>query len=155
GRYTAALDHFLAGAYWIDTAYVAERVLSTRELTAYVDRRFPATPKQEELPYEDPHQGGLRPLSKVRAAHDLRYLLARRLIREGRFGEARRYLPAVLRPYLATLVAGSAVRNGAGGSRAARAAALLAAACTERRQGMELLGTELTPDWAAYGGSSD
>ena len=42
GEYAAALDDLLRGGWWIDAAYVAERVLTVDELRAYVDKTWPA-----------------------------------------------------------------------------------------------------------------
>src|SRR6185503_18259317 len=41
GSYTEALDYFLKGGFWMDAAYVAERVLTIKELKSYVDRALP------------------------------------------------------------------------------------------------------------------
>jgi tetratricopeptide (TPR) repeat protein len=76
----------------------------------------------------------------------LRHLLARRLARLGRYDEARRFLPEPLRPKLAELVAGLLQRDAAGLWQAARIL---------RWHGMELVGTELSPDWFLWGGSYD
>ncbi len=122
GRYTAALSH-LSESFGMDAAYVAERLLTSAELAAYVDRR-------------DEQKGRLRDL------------LARRLAREGRFREARRYLQKPYRPALDRLVAGLRAEHRTERPAAQRAALLFAAACAARRDGMEILGTEVDPDWA-------
>jgi len=76
----------------------------------------------------------------------LRYLLARRLGRLGRHAEARRYLPEELRPQLDELAAALATRD---------AASLWSAARILRYHGMELVGTELAPDWHVHDGAYD
>ena len=73
----------------------------------------------------------------------LQHLLARRLGRLERYDEARRYLPEGLRPRLDELTAALAVRD---------AASLWRAAQIMRHHGMELIGTELAPDWHLHDG---
>ena len=67
-----------AQAYWGDVAYLAERVLTTGELKAFVDANA-AKPE----PLADPGQ--------VIPVNQLRSLLARRLMRDGRYDEAPTY----------------------------------------------------------------
>ena len=151
GRFREALDGFLHNGFWLDAAWVAERVMTADELKSVVDAAWPADlaarykPSQEDGLYA----GGFIRYRPERLAYDLRYLLARRLIRAGRYREARDYLPAELKPALDTLASG--IQNGGEADRPARdrARALFGAACTARKQGMELLGTELDPDWFA------
>lgn len=76
----------------------------------------------------------------------LQHLLARRLGRMGRHVEARRYLPGELQPQLDDLTAALAVRD---------AASLWRAAQIMRHHGMELIGTELAPDWHLHRGVFD
>ncbi|HJX26814.1 MAG TPA: hypothetical protein VJ885_02795, partial [Thermoanaerobaculia bacterium] len=68
------------------------------------------------------------------------------------FEEAEPYLPENLRPTLDTLTAG--LRDGRDAALPAerRSAALFRAACVTRKQGMELTGTELDPDWFVFEG---
>jgi hypothetical protein len=130
GNYVEALDRLLRAGWWIDAAYVAERVLTVDELIAYVDRNWPdAKPSP------------------------IRHLLARRLTRVGRWKEARPYFPAELRPKLDEYIA--AIRAGHDEKLEAkeRGRILWSAARIARRSGMELLGTELAPDDALDGGT--
>ena len=155
----------LARTYWGDVAYIAERVLTVDELKAFVDR-LPAAP--EILP----------PPSDIEMAMQgdpvaaLRTLLARRLIREGRIGEALAYFPASppapapgstsdQRDDRATadtyLAAVEAARPGRPfdwpWQRVPRAEALFKVATLTRQQGMELMGTEGPPDEAVLDGA--
>jgi hypothetical protein len=149
GRYPQALDAFLRGGFWLDAAYLAEQVMTADELKAYVDATWPARLATGEEHasfvegYETPGRG--------RIATPLRYLLGRRLVRLGRSREARKYLPAEQRRGLAALT--GALREGRDAAlpRAGRAKALFRAACLSRKEGLELLGTELGPDWLTYG----
>jgi len=82
----------------------------------------------------------------------LRYLLARRLVREDRYAEAAAYMPApydkVLQKYAAEL------RDGANEKlpKTQRARAWFGAAWLARYDGMELMGTEVAPDSFITGG---
>src|SRR6266581_377670 len=83
---------------------------------------------------------------------NIRYLLARRLARELRGDIAREYYPGDWQPKFDELIA--ALRGGWDESapNEQRAKALFAAAIIARTNGMELLGTEVEPDWQIYGG---
>ncbi len=125
--YAEALALLLAGGFWEDAAYVAERVLTVDELKHFV-------------------------LTQAYSA-ELRHLLARRLVRHHRLAEARLFFPAAHLPVFdryATLL-----RVGRDSTRpaATRAAALFAAARALRSAGMELRGTELGPDFSIWAGA--
>jgi hypothetical protein len=155
--YVPALAALLRSGYWLDAAYVAERVLTLEELRAHVDKNWPADLAARYQPgeYPEPYAGGLVEPPEERLAYDLRYLLGRRLARAGRYQEARPYLPETLRPKLDELAAASASGTEARRAAAERAQALFRAACVMRQQGMELLGTEIEPDWSVFQGSYD
>jgi hypothetical protein len=155
--YVGALSALLDGGYWTDAAYIAERVLTLDELREHLDAGWPAA-----LAAHRPHEyddgweliyGGLVPPSRERAAYKLRYLLGRRLVREERYKEAEPYLPTSLGLPVRTLA--RSIDEGRDAQRPAeeRARALFRAACITRYQGLELLGTELEPDWFLYEGS--
>jgi hypothetical protein len=154
GDYTGALYALLNGGYWIDAAYIAERVLTTEELRTYVDQSWPAAlASHRPDDYGDGWEliyGGLVTPSKERMAYMLRYLTGRRLVREGRYAEAEKYLPTVLRLPLGTLARSVAAGRDARRPAGERAQALFQAACVTRHQGLELFGTELEPDWFVY-----
>jgi hypothetical protein len=153
--YNRALEQFLAGGYWRDAAYVAERVLTPEELRSYVDAHWPADLATGYDPegYSSASPGLRAPSAET--AYQLRYLLGRRLARLGRYDEARPYLPPALQPRLDTLVTSIRTGRDAGQPTAARSAALLEAACTARWNGLELLGTEADPDWFEYSAQYD
>lgn len=140
GEYVNALDllHPVGITYWGDVAHIAERVLTTDELKAFVDRRGEPPPGDGELWFRPP---------------SLRDLLARRLMREGRADEAQAYFtnPEIAAAALAYAKALRAAQGGwwpIGRARALHEAALLA-----RRQGMEMMGYEGPPDLFVYGGA--
>ncbi|HKI00621.1 MAG TPA: hypothetical protein VKK31_01455 [Thermoanaerobaculia bacterium] len=138
-EYVPALEAMTRTDAWPDAAWVAERVLTLGELRTYVkswERRPHGSPTFEE--------------NRQR----LRDLLARRLARAGRYQEASAYFTderkqKAMTGLTAALGAGRDARRPA----AQRAESLFEAACRTRHQGLEILGTELDPDWALGGGS--
>lgn len=144
GKFVDALDRLLAGGYWVDAAYVAERVLTEKELLDYVDAHQPAdlaAGAGEEEGFETGGRGLPKP-ADVAAA--LRYLTGRRLARAGRYADAGRYLPAALQPSLDRLAAAAEANPSV--------EVLGRAACIARREGLEILGTEIGPDWFRWEG---
>jgi tetratricopeptide (TPR) repeat protein len=147
-NYVEALDVLIQGGHWEDAAYIAECVLTPDELIKYVDLQWP--PPQDE-PSEKSYmfrRANGPDWFKIR----IRYLLARRLTRLERWEEARLYYPSRWQnPFDAYI---KAVRDGQNEYLAnkERAAALWKAACIARYEGMELMGTEVEPDWFFYGG---
>jgi hypothetical protein len=142
--YLQAMDLFYAASarYWTDAAYLAERVLTVDELQAFVQRVAP----EVQRVHNDEWVMGTR-----HHAAALRALLARRLLREGRGREALPYFDdETLRAQATRYVdAREAMQHG---DRVARARAAFEAAELARWQGMDLLGTQLGPDHAEYGG---
>lgn len=139
GEFVQAMDTFLNGGLWGDAAYVAERVLTLDELKAYVDR-------------QTQNSGSSGALARDEMAR-LRYLLGRRLVREGHYAEAANYLEP---PYDKLLKAyGQALDDGANEKlpKHTRASAWLTAAWLARHDGMELMGTEVSPDGFGSGGN--
>ena len=148
-EFTEALDALLRSGYWMDTAYVAERVLTADELKAYVDREWP--PGGEPPAEASAWRTGVA-ISDAVQRRDIRYLLARRLTRLSRGFEARDYFPASWQPSFDMFT--QALNTGWDESQStnARAAALFTAAVIARTNGIELLGTEVEPDWHIHGG---
>ena len=145
GDYLQAFDQLYRSqeVYWQDAANVAERVLTLDELKGYVDAHVPAPPaaQAEEGSYVP------RPV-----ATQLRELLGRRLLREGRYDEAPSYfdtpqLQADAKAYVQNRKDAVSRWTATG-----RAEALYAAATLARTSGMEILGYEMAPDYAWLGG---
>lgn len=160
GEYIAALEALLLGLgandwlgeapaqiqyarHWLDVAYVAEQVLTAQELKDFVDRRWP----MERV--TAPGDKGLDP------GPAMRHLLARRLARQGRLAEAASYFPAKLQGDLQAYAEAVRLGQDTRSPAAEQAAALWNAAQLARHKGMELLGTETDPDWAALDGAYD
>jgi len=146
--------------YWIDAAYVAERLLTLDELKTFVDRRAANVKASAEPAAETGH-------AQLNNAGALRDLLARRLMREQRFDEALDYfqereLQAVdggAKPEQARVYAkayAKALRAAAKAwTQVGRAQSLYEAAEIARWQGMEIMGYEVNPDFAMAGGNYD
>jgi tetratricopeptide (TPR) repeat protein len=147
----------LATTYWGDVAYVADRVLTVDELKTFVDG-LPADGKPVVADAQDSWLFGTDQTPTAK----LRELLGRRLMREGRLAEAQPYFPAPIKDapderamaadYRAAVEAEQPTwrwRN------VSRAEALFKVATLTRTQGMELMGTEGPPDFAALDGSFD
>ncbi|MCL6704741.1 hypothetical protein [Pseudomonas sp. T1.Ur] len=147
GDYLQAFDQLYRGQYnyWYDAATVAERVLTVDELKQYVDAQVPAPP-----PLSQQDRDNYVPLS---VAANLRNLLGRRLLREGRYDEAPAYfdnpeLQAKARAY-------GQLREEAESKwlPTSRAEAYFNASVIARRSGMQLLGYEMAPDYASLEGN--
>ena len=149
GQYVESLDLLLRGRSWTDAAYVAERVLTADELKAYVDQNWPARRAMEQPPLTDPFWGSNEDTNLVVR---LRALLARRLTRSGRWKDARAYYSADLQVRLDVYIAAIRAGHDAQRSAADRAASLWEAAKIARNEGMQLLGTELDPDYRIWDG---
>jgi hypothetical protein len=149
-EYVQALNALLNAGFWMDAAYVAERVLTADELKAYVDGHWP--PVSADQIEEENAKFGEDEISPVRLREQIRYLLARRLVRLNRSGEAREYYPPA---WLSLFDAyQQALRTGWDKSQASdeRARGFFSAAFIIRTNGMELIGTEVEPDWHVFQG---
>jgi cellulose synthase operon protein C len=147
-----------------DMAYIAERVLTTDELKNFVDAHVPASPVPPLPPAGA--TGSAYPSYHPSTGDALRYLLARRLVRDGRVDEAVPYFPADNdprygsvnwkdgKPSLELTAHRSLARDYAaaldeaqhGWTRTTRARGWFAAAELAKDSGMELMGYEQTPD---------
>ncbi len=132
GDFIQAFDIFERGGLAHDAAFVAERVLTADELKTYVD-----TMRSD----------------REEARMHWSYVLGRRLVREDRYEEAAKYLPApndkILQVYAKALREGADEKL----SKEERAAAWFRAAWLARYDGMELMGTEVAPDVFTTGGA--
>ena len=137
GDFVQAFDTLFKGHLWNDAAFLAERVLTTKELNQYVDA-LPETPPPKEG--EDYNA-------------KLRYLLGRRLVREDRYAEAGPYMSPPYDKVLEKYV--KALKDGANEKlpKIERAHAWFTAAWLARYDGMELMGTEVAPDAFADSGA--
>jgi hypothetical protein len=144
-EFVQALESFLNAGLWVDAAFIADHVLTTKELKQYVDAKVPPNP-------DDEARAGAIPADTETRNGDLRWLLGRRLVRESQHSQARPYLPPpyqeVLDRYAAALAAGANPKL----PKRERAKAWFQAAVIARYDGMEIMGTEVEPDWFVCGG---
>jgi cellulose synthase operon protein C len=134
----------VAGTYWGDFAYLAERILTTDELKSFVQANAP-------------HPAPVIALPEIDAPNRLRRLLARRLMRDGRYDEAVPFFDRPVRDERDTAADARAFAVAARRGHDAfwatdRARGGWAAAVLLRTQGLELTGTETAPDHAAMDG---
>ncbi|WP_431224186.1 hypothetical protein ACQ86O_03775 [Serratia sp. L9] len=149
GDYLQAMDLMYRGKenYWSDVADIAERVLTIDELKGFVDKHAPApaTPLKPVNP--DEYNG-----QQITAAVQLRELLARRMMRAGRYQEAVDYFAIPNYRQAAQAFADTLkIAQDKTADKAARAKAYYQAAVLLRSQGLEFTGYEMTPDYAIYG----
>ncbi len=149
GDYLQAMDLMYRGKenYWADVADIAERVLTVDELKDFVDKHAP-TPTTPLKPVNPDEYNGQQITQEVQ----LRELLARRMMRAGRYQEAVSYFAI---PNYRQAAQEFADRLNAAkdktADKTARAKAYYQAAVLLRSQGLEFAGYEMTPDYAIYG----
>ncbi len=147
GDYLQAFELLYASGdlYWYDTAEVAERVLTLDELKRFVDQHVPA-PAPEQIPATDSYE----PLP---VAARLRELLGRRLLRAEHWDEAADYFARAELQQQAHDYAEAREQGQSRWSAIGQAEALYRAGLLARQHGMELLGSEMGPDYQVLGGS--
>lgn len=150
GEFIQALDCLLRAGFWMDAAYVAERVLTCRELQTYVDRFWPAVPPEQVI--EEQERFGPSQVNPALLREHIRYLLARRLARDRHEDHARPYYPSSWLGAFDRLNICLQAGLSENVPTAQRAAALFEAAMLTRTNGMELIGTEVAPDWHIHDG---
>ena len=161
GDYLQAFDQLYRSQdiYWYDAATVAERVLTVDELKHYVDTKVPvpAPFSQQDL---EAYAARLRveggdhiDSTAPTVSGKLRNLLGRRLLREGRYEEAPAYFDTP-KLYIQAKWYGE-LRQDAESKwwPSKRAFAYFHAAELSRHYGMELLGYEMSPDFATFNGN--
>ena len=149
-EYTESLDALLRSGFWMDAAYVAEQVLTLDELKSYVNRHWATATPVTNLVANADQDTPIPPRLDMR--REIRYLLARRLTRCERGNEARDYYPTELQSDFDTLVQNLVIEGNGNASPEQRATALSAAAKLVHHRGMELIGTEVEPDWHIHEG---
>jgi hypothetical protein len=166
GEYVDALEHLypVAGTYWGDVAYIAERVLTTDELKHFVDAHLPAPAlSQPESAAATDQTGGYYWLFQADPSVRLRDLLARRLVRDDRYNEAlgyfhqpqdRHFGDPNVRKHVTEYA--QALHDATGDWRSInRARGWYRAAVLAHESGMEMMGYEGEPDYHGLGGAFD
>ncbi len=162
GEYLQAMRLlYQAGSeFWQDTAYIAERVLTTAELQQFVDAEVPQGQPKADSQWS--WFGDTEPNTL------LRQLLARRLLREGQTDTAQRYFVEPKLQQLAQQYQQLQQKSSANAlqtqlehlgrylqldlGQLGRADALFQLARLTRQHGLELLGYELAPDYQVFYG---
>lgn len=146
GEYLQALALLMASReYWLDAAYVAERVLTIEELQQYVEAKAPG--------FAVSLNGAAEISAQQQAENQLRAVLARRLMRSGKVQQALRYFnheadyQAAVQYHTAMKAASSFWQDDI-----SKAQALFKMAQLTREHGMALFGYELAPDYAVFDG---
>ncbi len=175
--YRAAQQAGPASDVEVDAAYVAERVLSADELMQFVDANVPPALPKASGARSSGEQNGQAESVDVRPVDPMpdmiRSLLVRRLIRENRFAEALTYtdhfraksgdyesehgqprdLTKLTYEQLIKTYAQALSDAKSRWTRTGRAEAWFLAARIVRLYGMELMGTEIRPDYYIWGGT--
>lgn len=176
GEFIRAMDFLVKASYDSDASYLAERVLTTDELVAWVKKNRPVPKPNPEkqglttrhLPLSMPQPPPGDPEAKrftIRedgsigwpdsewATDSYRYLLARRLAREFRFREAAEFMPDALRPVFDHYVRLHRASRESSISKDDQALILWNLARLRRRLGMEMFGYEGAPDLSSHDGA--
>ena len=143
--FIGAFDCFVRSHYLDDAAYMAERVLTTKELEGYL--RTHAGEDFLSSNTDEVYGSGTQTIQRR-----LSYLLARRYARAQQWDKAMEHLPEKYRPTLEDYFASLKAGRVKGAPKRARAEALYRAGIIAREYGMELMGTENEPDWQQYDG---
>lgn len=148
GEYITAFDSLAEAGYWADAAYIAENLISTDGLMDHVRKVFPkwiAEDGDEVRPVERNYGRGSDPGNR------LRWVLSRRLNREGRFKDAKEFVPPDLLAALNRYVDLDKVRRSGRHSGERQAAITWEQALMHRHYGAELFSTESAPDGGVNG----
>ncbi|TQF13217.1 hypothetical protein FJV41_25085 [Myxococcus llanfairpwllgwyngyllgogerychwyrndrobwllllantysiliogogogochensis] len=154
GDFFQAAERMLASCSWPDLAYVAERVLSVDELQRFVAAHPPSgeercKPEVGQLWHDDDVGEG------ADLSQRLRLLLARRLLRIGRADEALEHFRGTQWEGPARQYADALKQSTLAHDAVTQAEALFTAAKLARGLGLEMLGTEVAPDWGWVDGNYD
>ncbi len=148
GDFAQAAERAMASCSWQDIAYVAERVLTVEELQRFIAAHAsdPVTRCQSEQTYYDEGQD---------VVSRLRLVLGRRLMRSGEGQRALEYFRGTKWEEPARKYVEELERGRSAWSDVDKAQALYSAARLARTVGMELMGTEVAPDWTWVEGQYD
>ncbi len=144
-QFVGALDAFARGHQSLDAAYVAERVLTIEELEEYL--RTSLAPSDIRSAFVDPYWEDSSMHERLTA------VLARRLARAGRWDEALALMPDEQARQARALLRLQEMGRDPTAANRLRARALWEAAVLMRTHGLELVATEMAPDFRIWGGS--
>jgi hypothetical protein len=151
-EYTDALDCLLRSGYWLDAAYVADRVLTLEELKAYVDRHWPSDTLTDTTPaaaHDPPDRRHARPQI---LNSEIRHLLGTRLIRDRQYILARSYLHPSTQPVLDQFLEATRLARDPSLPPSQRAAFLWQSAQTVFLSGLSLFTAPTGTSWRLVSG---
>jgi len=153
GRPMEAAERWVKGCAPEDIALVAEQVMTIEQLIAFCDKHFPESIWKEFFIYSDDCAGNdklLYPdtiMDSEAVGFCLKNLLARRLMRAGRFEEAKKYFSGVCTRYYAEqFFEQKKIADSATAGKKEKAIAYLNMALLVKTHGNILFGTFLEPD---------
>lgn len=154
GDFPASAERMVASCSWPDLAQVAERVLTVEELQKLVaaqrpGQEEPCKPELGNLWYGDTEG------EQNTVGARLRHLLARRLLRTGAGEKAVEYFRGTPWQEPAERYVKAQTEAKEAKDPVTKAQALYTAARLARELGMELMGTEVAPDWSWVDGMFD
>ena len=138
GRYSDAANAFSHAGSWQDLAYILERLLTIEELLEWVET-YPSPSSEAEYARAD-HQ-------QVNA------LIARRLMREGKFHQALDFFDAAHRNKAQAYIDAMRAAHDTSSQAQQRAKYFWTAAEIMRHSGIDLFAVELAPDYAWWDGN--
>lgn len=149
GDYLQAMELFYRGKdiYRADLMDIAERVLTIDELKQFIDNNVSPTVDNTPASAEVQEYYGLFGTPDT----ELREVLARRLMRAKRYNEAFMYFQPANRQWAKQFINNLNAAHNLKAGTLARAQAYYQAALLLRKQGLELISYEMTPDYAIYG----
>lgn len=154
GDFPLSAERMMESCSWPDIAYVAERVLTMDELQHFLTTlpEEHCAPELGEV-WDDDARSETNAPNTLKAR--LRLLLGRRMLRSGAGEKALEYFQGTKFEEPARKYVEARQRADAASDAVDKARALYEAAKLARRSGMEVLGTEVAPDWAEVDGMYD
>ncbi len=154
GDFPASAERMLASCSWPDLAQVAERVLTVEELQKLVAAQGPGQEERCKPELDNLWYGNSEGEQNTVGAR-LRHLLARRLLRTGAGEQAVEFFQGTPWQEPAERYVKAQREAKEAKDPITKAQALYTAARLARELGMELMGTEVAPDWSWVDGLFD
>ena len=157
-QFVEAMDFLIKSGYYADMAYIADRVLTTSELENYLINNKKSKdlyqPIQLNNGFEDVdvNQPLIAIVGTPNYYNHLSYILARRYVRENNFVKAKKWMPANLQSLLKKCLNDM---KSAKKSKVERGETYYSLARIFKESGLELMGTEVFPDWRLVNGQFD
>ncbi len=151
--FKAALGLFMESGHYLDVAYIAEQLISIESLIEFVEDELNSI-NVLSVPEEKWSADAVYPY-EIEIKRSMKYVLARRLIREADYMEAFKFFPKDMTKLYQTFFDYSSVALDSTANDDERAGAYWNMALMLNERGMELMGFELFPDFAIWNGNDD